>query len=381
MNLKNLFHSFKLRLIAEAIIRSAISALTLASLIVFAVSLIYHIFITEASIAMMAVLFAIVFILCLIFLYFLNYRPKDLAVAARIDQLGFQERILTMVKLQKDDREIAKLQRQDALNHLHDADPRKLRITFSKKRLIFCVISAAAAVTMISLPYNLFAGPEDNLVNAKEQEMIVKDLLEQLREEISQSEVTDDLKEELNEIVDDLEERLEESSSELEKAAQISESRQQIREAIAEAMEQAQEQQSAESEMQVMEAEQQTLDEMLEDAMDEMLGNEAAEGEMPPGEGEALEGEMPPGEGEAPEGEMPPGEGEPPQEELQEGSQGSGEEQEDTRTEKFYDPVSGEIEYGKMYAAYYSQYLSRLEQEDMPEDLKNINDRYYELLN
>lgn len=133
--------------------------------------------------------------------------------------------------------------------------------------------------------------------------------------------------------------------------------------------------------MQAIQQEQEALDEMLEQAMDEMLGNEPPEGAP---EGEPPEGEPP--EGEPPEGEPPedaaPGEGEPPEDEtLSQGGQGEGETQEDTRTEKFYDPVSGETTYGKVYAAYYARYLEQLEEGNMPQELEEINNRYFDGLN
>lgn len=118
------------------------------------------------------------------------------------------------------------------------------------------------------------------------------------------------------------------------------------------------------------------LQDSLEDAKDDVLGNEKEEkpeeettGEKKP-EGEKPEGEKP--EGEKPEGEMPEGMG-------GEGP-GEGEGEGSTMTEGIYDPVSGSVTYGEVFAAYYAQYLEALESGEVPEDLQEIIDQYFSAL-
>ena len=119
------------------------------------------------------------------------------------------------------------------------------------------------------------------------------------------------------------------------------------------------------------------LQDSLEDAKDDVLGNEQEEKpeEDPTGEGEKPEGEMP--EGERPEGEMPEGE-------MPEGMggeiPGDGEGEGSTMTEGIYDPVSGSVTYGEVFAAYYAQYLEALESGEVPEDLQEIMDQYFSSL-
>ena len=129
------------------------------------------------------------------------------------------------------------------------------------------------------------------------------------------------------------------------------------------------------------------LQDSLEDAKDDVLGNEQEEKpeEDPTGEGEKPEGEMP--EGERPEGEMPEGEmpeGEMPEGEMPEGMggemPGDGEGEGSTMTEGIYDPVSGSVTYGEVFAAYYAQYLEALESGEVPEDLQEIMDQYFSSL-
>lgn len=50
-------------------------------------------------------------------------------------------------------------------------------------------------------------------------------------------------------------------------------------------------------------------------------------------------------------------------------------------TEGIYDPVSGSVEYGEVFAVYYAEYLAALEAGEVPEDLQEIIDSYFASLN
>ena len=135
----------------------------------------------------------------------------------------------------------------------------------------------------------------------------------------------------------------------------------------------------------------------MEDAKDDLLGNEKEEnetGEKPEGEEgekpEGEEGEKPEGEeGEKPEGEegeKPEGEdGEKPEGEAPDGDapagDGEGEGSYGSMTEGIYDPTSGSVEYGEVFAAYYAEYLASLKDGEIPADLQTIIDQYYASLN
>ena len=120
------------------------------------------------------------------------------------------------------------------------------------------------------------------------------------------------------------------------------------------------------------------LEDTLEDAKDEILGNEGESEEEGEGsEEEKTEGEMP-GEGE--EGEQPggmlpggnqPGDGDP----------GQGENGSDSMTEGIYDPSFGDVPYGDVFATYYAEYLASLKEGEVPEDMETILERYFDSLN
>ena len=63
-------------------------------------------------------------------LYFIRFKPKTADIARRVDRLGLEERMITMLELQENDSYLAKLQRENAKQHLQNVADRKLRFRF-----------------------------------------------------------------------------------------------------------------------------------------------------------------------------------------------------------------------------------------------------------
>ena len=49
-------------------------------------------------------------------------------------------------------------------------------------------------------------------------------------------------------------------------------------------------------------------------------------------------------------------------------------------TEGIYDPISGSVQYGDVFATYYAEYLAALEAGEVPEELQQIIDQYFSAL-
>ena len=81
--------------------------------------------------------------------YFLKYRPNIKQISARIDELGLEERILTMNELKDDDSYIAKRQREDAMSALSKVTASNIAVTVALSLLlvmpIVAVVSAGAS--------------------------------------------------------------------------------------------------------------------------------------------------------------------------------------------------------------------------------------------
>lgn len=127
-----------------------------------------------------AIVFAVVFAIATVIFYYKKFRPHTKAIAKRIDELGLEERILTMTELQDQDSYIARRQREDALKSLQTVNAKLLKFSFSKfliaSTCIACVISLG--MTTISTLSALGAMPsgKDLLENANAGAVIKYDL-------------------------------------------------------------------------------------------------------------------------------------------------------------------------------------------------------------
>ena len=483
MNINKLFRSFRQKLLWEGLLKSLLFSLMVGGASVFITSLVYHLMIKETPLLLTAALCGTVFTVSFLLIFFIRYYPTKKRVAARMDEIGLQERVSTMLEYRDEDTEIAKLQRNDAIEQIGKTTSKQMKFRFMKREFILCAVSVCMALVMMILPYNVLAfGASDNTVSA-EQAQIIKDLIAQLREEVKNSEVNDELKDSLNDIIDQLEENLKDTDSELEQAAKIEQAKKKMEELLEKALtknkigealqkyaltralgeaisdgdaekvstalddletslnedtalvvslgetitnalaasgvDESDELYTALAELAetladinvesetfsenlttafdaaeaailaalekqaAIEAEKEKLEDAMSDAKDEVLGNEKEEsenGEKPEGEEgekpEVEEGQKP--EGEKPEGEAP--EGEPPEGEGGEG-QGDGTGEGNTMTEGIFDPISGNVTYGEVFAAYYAEYLAALEAGEVPEELQEIIDSYFSALN
>ena len=481
MKLNKLFRSFKRKMIGENILKAFLLGITLAACGVFLTSFVFHILILETPILLTAIIGCSIFILSFLTAFFIRY-PTRKCVAARVDAMGLKERASTMLEFQNVNTEIAQLQRTDAIAHIKNASPKQMALQIRKTEYLLCVVSICLAFTMLVLPFNVFAFGGPSVPNNDEQQEAVKELIAQLREEVKEAELEEQLKESLNQIIDELEEDLQNAESELDQAAEIQQAIKEMQELmekaltkykIGEALQkyeltrtlgeaisggnaekvsaaldnletsliedtslvaQLSEKISAalrdsgvaeddslytalaefsdtlillditneafadslstvfnDAEAAILAAlEKQAaikeqlgqLEETMKDAKDDVLGNEKEEKPEaePTGEGEKPDGEQP--EGEKPEGEKP--EGERPEDkpadsqggEVQAEGEGSG----NTMTEGIYDPISGSVTYGEVFAAYYAQYLEALEAGEVPEELQEIIDQYFSAL-
>lgn len=84
--------------------------------------------------------------------YFAKFHPTVKSNARRIDTLGLEERVITMIEFKDDDSVIANLQRNDALSALETVNEKLIRFNFGKG--LMTALSIAAA---LSLPMNIVA--------------------------------------------------------------------------------------------------------------------------------------------------------------------------------------------------------------------------------
>ena len=86
-----------------------------------------------------------------LFLYFFRFRPTEKDVAARIDRLGLEERLITMVELKGDDSYIATRQREDARAKLENIGVSSLKFSISLTLILLASIPAVFALGMTTV--------------------------------------------------------------------------------------------------------------------------------------------------------------------------------------------------------------------------------------
>lgn len=99
----------------------------------------------------LGVLFAVMLISAPVY-YFLVFRPDEKDIARRVDRLGLEERMITMVELKDEQSYIAELQREDAVCEMKKVPPKQLKLRFPRKLLIALAIAfvCGAAMTTVS---------------------------------------------------------------------------------------------------------------------------------------------------------------------------------------------------------------------------------------
>lgn len=516
MNIKNLLRSFKTKLLLECFLHASVISLMLGAISIFIISLVYHILLQETPLDLVAIIGGGVFALSFLTLFILRY-PTAKRVAARVDAMGLQERASTMLEYQNENTPMAQLQRSDAVEHIRKTSPHQMPLVSSSAHWILCLACICLALGMLVMPVNAFSSEEMSTVEQQEQQQFIKDLIDQLREEVKQAELEEQLQEELEQLIDQLEQDLQSAETELDQAGQIQEAIRDMEQLLEESLTKNQigealqkyeltrplgeavsdgDAEKVSSAMNDLESalventdlvrelsdtvaaaladsevaeddalymafndfsytlllldttaedfpenlsaffddaeaailaalEQQNaidqlmgeMEDTMEEAKDEVLGIEPeettapTEGESSEGGEEGSEGTEPTeGEGsEGTEGEESEGgeegsegaEGQEPTEgEGSEGAEGEGSEGAEgtegegseggegsgtgegegmgsTMTEEIYDPISGNVTYGDVFAAYYAKYLEALEAGEVPEDLQEIMDQYF----
>lgn len=225
MDEKKLFFSFQKRLLWENTLRSFLYGLILGGGGVFLLSLIYHVLLRRCPVPLILGLGGGLFFFGFVFSFSLFF-PTKRRTASRMDEMGLEERMGTMLWLRGRDDTIARLQREDALEKARGLDVKKMPWHLSRRLVLGAVICTLLAVLLLLIPYDAFAIGRPDL--GKENRLFVERLLEELREKAEEEKLRDEMKEELEEMIRDLEEELKKSQSEIEQAAKLEEAKKKL---------------------------------------------------------------------------------------------------------------------------------------------------------
>ena len=232
MEYKKLLMRFYGRLLAEALLLSGVQGLICGAGAVFILSFVYHLLLTAPPVRLVIGVFLGCFGLGFLWQMLLRY-PTASRIAARLDEMGLQERAGTMLAFAKDHSTMARLQRKDAQAHIAKVSPKEIPFRFRKKQALVCLIAVVLAVAMLLLPANAFSPNSGMSAQEAARAQAVAELIDQMRQQVADAKLPSELEKTLNDILDQLEQALLATDNQLEQAILIDQAMQQMQSATA----------------------------------------------------------------------------------------------------------------------------------------------------
>ena len=151
-----LFEKCRSRLVKEGILKSVVVGFTAGFAADFIIALVCWLCNYKSGMWLALGLGLGVAAIAGVVLYFVKFRPDEKDVARRIDALGLEERMITMLELETDNSYIALRQREDAKVHARSVNKNSLKLRISTL-LIVCLAVAAVPAIGMSTVSQLFA--------------------------------------------------------------------------------------------------------------------------------------------------------------------------------------------------------------------------------
>lgn len=147
---KNMFKNYNARLVKEAVIKALICGMIVGFSALFVFATIFWIT-GFKQVWLCAIVWVAATVMATPIFYFVKFRPTVKDIALRIDELGLEERILTMTELENDDSYMAKTQRSDALRALETVNAKLIAIAVSVPLIVAASISAIFGLGMTTV--------------------------------------------------------------------------------------------------------------------------------------------------------------------------------------------------------------------------------------
>ena len=149
--MKSAFQRFNRKVTIESVLKSLGLASIIGFTVIFVIALICwltgfkYVVVLSLSIGIAAIAaFTPLF-------YFRKFRPTAKKIAAKVDALGLEERLITMTELENDDSYIAMRQRQDALEKLAYVNEKCVKMRFSKRSIVAFAAAAAFGISVLTV--------------------------------------------------------------------------------------------------------------------------------------------------------------------------------------------------------------------------------------
>ena len=166
MNPKTNFQKYHPKFRREAILKSFLSAISLGFAAAFVVALVTWFTSLNGLWISLGALVAVTAVATPIF-YVKKYKPTVMTDARRLDSLGLQERMITMVEFEESDSCMAQIQRQDAQQVLSQVELSQIRLWIPRKLiaivLVMAILGSAMTVVTALSSYGLLMGGNELL--------------------------------------------------------------------------------------------------------------------------------------------------------------------------------------------------------------------------
>lgn len=147
----NLFRQYYVRLRREAIFKSLLWGAAIGFLAAFAAALVTWLTYFSARFFVTVGVFAVVMAAATLICYFCFFRPTSKDVARKVDALGLEERMITMLELEQSDDYIAMLQREDANRSLAKMGMSKFKFTLSLTLIVLLCVGGVCGLSMTTV--------------------------------------------------------------------------------------------------------------------------------------------------------------------------------------------------------------------------------------
>ena len=236
MKNNDILKKYQRRVKIESIIKSIIYGLITGFIVLGLSSVVMFIFGKKNLV--LSILFGVIGLIGgAIYVYFAKFKPSINNVAKRIDQLGLQERVVTMIDYAESDSLVCVKQREDTQEKLSYVESNHIKFRFSKKAIALLMVvallgasslylpdrssgikansSSVISSTSSSLSSNSSSSSSNSSTSSSTSSMLEEDIdemirkmIEQIRKIINDAEISDASKAKLHLIVDDLEVRV-----------------------------------------------------------------------------------------------------------------------------------------------------------------------------
>ncbi len=144
----NILEQYKGKIVKESLIKSLIIGGIAGFAVIAIISIIS--FVTKENLLLLAVILGVVTtVITTIVLFKTLYKTSINVIARRVDNLGLEERLITMLEYQDDDSVMASIQRDDTKVVLEKVEPASLKMKFVKWPIIACAIAFLLSTNLV----------------------------------------------------------------------------------------------------------------------------------------------------------------------------------------------------------------------------------------